>query len=179
MKISRNWWLAVLIVTFIAACSKDNSTEGNGNPNSGAFYIRCKIDGAAKTFNIAPNASKQDLGSGTVSYSVFGKAVQDANNFESFGFTIQIGGDLTAGTYKENDSTATYYLAGVYNPNTTDPAMIYASALDSITPFEITISDISDSLMAGTFKGKMYLNNSDANPPGVSVTEGEFKVRVQ
>jgi hypothetical protein len=178
MKTSRIWWPVCLLILFVTACSKDESTEGNSG-NNGAFYIRCKIDGTSKTFNISPNASKQDLGSGTMSYSVFGKAVQDANNFESFGFTIQIAGDLTAGTYTETDSTANYFLAGVYNPNATDATKIYASALDTTNPFQITVSEITDSLMTGTFKGKLYLNSGDSMPPGVMVTEGEFKVRVQ
>jgi hypothetical protein len=177
MTISRIWWPICLLFLVITACNKDKSTEGNDG-NNGAFYIRCKIDGSAKTFNISPNASKQDLGS-TTSYSVFGKAVQDANNFESFVFSIQISGDLTAGNYTELDSSGNYILAGVYNPNATDPTGIYSSNMDATNPFELTVSEITDSLMTGTFKGKMYLNTNDSMPLSVMVTEGEFKVKIQ
>jgi hypothetical protein len=178
MKISRIWWPVCFLLLVVSACSKDQSNEGDGG-NNGAFYIRCKIDGTAKTFNVTANASKQDLGAGTFSYSIFGKAAQDATNFESFGFTLQIGSELSAGTYTETDSTAGYYLVAVYNPNSTDPSMFYPSAKDSIDPFQITVSEITDSLMTGTFKGKLYQNTTDATPPSVSVTEGEFKLRIQ
>jgi len=179
MKISFRWWPVCLLLLCITACSKDESTEGNGTGNNGTFYIRCKIDGTSKTFNISPNASKQDLGSGTTSYSIFGKAVNDPNNFESFGLSIQIAGALAAGTYVETDSSGNYYLAAVYNPNSTEATQIYTTLADATNPFQITISEVTDSLMTGTFKGKMFLNTTDSTPPSVTVTEGEFKVRVQ
>jgi hypothetical protein len=179
MKTFRIWWPICLLLLVVTACNKDESTEGKDGNNNGAFYIRCKIDGTAKTFNFSPNASKQDLGSGTFSYSIFGKAAQDANNFESFGISMQIAGDLTAGTYTDADSTASYVLVAVYNPNSTDQSKIYASNMDPANPFQITVSEITDSLMTGTFKGKMYLHTTDSTPPSVMATDGEFKVRVQ
>jgi hypothetical protein len=178
MKTKLPWWsLAILLL--IAACNKDESVETNGKPANFSSYIRCKIDGVDKTFNINASASKQDLGGGAFNYSILGKAVIDAANRESFGFTFQVLDSLKAGTYSEIDSSSTYYLAAVYNPNTNDAAKIFSTQMDSTNPFQVTVNVISDSLMSGSFKGKLLLNTMDSSATAVTVTDGDFKVKVQ
>lgn len=179
MKYFSKWWPVVLLFLFIACKKEESSEAGKGLIGNSGFYIRCKIDGTAKTFNIGAAAGKQDLGGSTFSYSIYGKAVADATNLESIGFTIQISPALMAGTYTETNSTSGYYLAGVYNPNTTHPEKIYAGAMDATDPLQVTVKEITENLVSGTFKGKMYLNSTAANPAGVTITEGEFKVKIR
>jgi len=169
------WPVALLFAVLVASCGKEKSLE----EDSSQYFLKCKIGGVDKTFNVSAAGIKQDVGSGIMSYSVFGKAVKDASNMESFGFTIYISIPLTAGTYKETDPTTDYYLAGIYNPNTTDKTAIYASRYDDFNPFQITFSNITTTTLAGTFSGRLFLNTGDPNADSTDVTEGSFKVKLQ
>jgi hypothetical protein len=170
-----NCWPVALLFVLVASCGKETSLEGA----SSQYFIKCKIGGVDKTFNISAGAVKQDLGGGTINYSVFGKAVQDPSNLESLGFTIQISIPFTAGTYKETDPTTDYMLAGIYNPNTTDGTAIYASKYDNTNPFQITFSTITATSLAGTFQGKLFVNSSDPNAASTDITNGSFNVKLQ
>lgn len=173
-------WSFVAVLLFVAACSKDESVESGGKVNpTVSYYIRCKIDGAEKTFNVAPVAAVQDLGAGTFSYTIAGKATADAANYESFNIAIQIADSIQPGAYSELDSSSTYLLAAVYNPNTTDPASIYASQMDASDPFQLSVNVITDSLMSGSFKGTLIMNGMDSGLAPIVVSDGDFKVKVQ
>ena len=170
-----NCWPVALLFVLVASCGKEKSLEGG----SSQYFIKCKIGGVDKTFNISAGAVKQDLGGGIINYSVFGKAIQDPSNLESLGFTIQISIPFTAGTYKETDPTTDYMLAGIYNPNTTNTTAIYTSRYDDTNPFQITFSTITTTTLAGTFQGKLFVNSTDPNAASTLVTEGSFKVKLQ
>jgi hypothetical protein len=168
-------WPAMLLLVFVASCGKENSSE----EDLSQYYIKCKVGSVDKTFNISAAANKEDLGGGIVSYSVFGKAVTDVNNFESLGFTIQLSIPFVAGTYKENDPTTDYFLAGIYNPNTTDPAQIFASGYDDSNPFRITFTEVTATTLSGTFSGKLFINDTDPTADSAVVSNGQFKVKLQ
>jgi hypothetical protein len=159
----------------VASCGKEKSLE----EDTSQYFIKCKIGGVDKTFNVSAAGVKQDVGSGTMSYSVFGKAIKDPSDLESFGFTIQLSIPLVAGTYKETDPTTDYFLAGIYNPNTTNTASIYASRYDDFSPFQITFSSITTTTLAGTFSGRLFINSGDPNADSIDVTNGSFKVKLQ
>jgi hypothetical protein len=171
-----NCWLVASILVLIAACGKEESLDGG---TAAQYYIKCKIGSVDKTFNISAAASKEDLGGGTASYSVFGKASKDAGNYESLGFTIQLAIPFTTGTYKETDATTDYFLAGIYNPNTTDATSIFASRYSETNPFQITFTEVSSTTLAGSFKGSLFLNNTDPNTDSVVITNGQFRVKIQ
>jgi hypothetical protein len=175
----KTFWPFVVLLLLFLACKKDESVEAGGKVTNSSYYIRCKIDGVDKTFNFTAVASKQDLGAGTLSYTIAGSATSDPNNFESLNIAIQIADSLKAGAYSEIDSSSTYFVAAIYNPNTGDPAKIFATQMDSINPFQLTINVISDSLMSGSFKGKLLKNTMDSSQAAVVVTDGDFKVKVQ
>jgi hypothetical protein len=170
-----NGWPVLLLLIFVASCGKEKSTE----EDPGQYFLKCKIGSVDKTFNITAAAAKQDLGGGITSYSVFGKAVADPNNLESLGFTIQLSIPFNTGTYKETDPTIDYFLAGIYNPNTTDANKIYASGYDEANPFQITFSEITTTTLSGTFKGKLFINNTDPNTDSAIISNGQFKVKIQ
>lgn len=170
-----NGWLVMLLLVLLASCGKEKSVEAD----PGQYYLKCKIGSVDKTFNISAAASKEDLGSGVTSYSIFGKAVSDAANYESLGFTIQISIPFVAGTYKETDPTTDYFLAGIYNPNTTDPTKIFVSKYDDSNPFQITFTEITNTTLSGTFKGKLLINGTDPNADSAIISNGQFKVKIQ
>jgi hypothetical protein len=168
-------WPAILSLFLIASCGKEISAE----EDLGQYYLKCKIGSVDKTFNISAAAAKEDLGGGVTSYSVFGKAVSDPNNLESLGFTIQLAVPFATGTYKETDPTTDYFLAGIFNPNTTDAAMIYASRYDEGNPFQITFTEVTSTTLSGTFKGKLFVNSTDPNGDSAIISNGQFKVKFQ
>lgn len=168
-------WPAILLLFLITSCGKEISAEAD----PGQYFIKCKIGSADKTFNISAAASKEDLGGGLIGYSVFGKSVSDPNNLESLGFSIQLSIPFNTGTYKETDPTTDYFLAGIYNPNTTDATKIYASKYDDANPFQITFTEITSTTLSGTFKGKLFLNNTDPNADSAIISNGSFKVKFQ
>jgi hypothetical protein len=170
-----NGWPALLLLIFVASCSKEKSTE----EDVGQYFLKCKIGSVDKTFNFSAAATKQDLGGGITGYSFFGKAVADPNNLESIGFVIQLSIPFNTGTYKLTDPTIDYSLAGIYNPNTTDANKIYVSGYDEANPFQITFSEITATTISGTFKGKLFINNTDPNVDSAIISNGQFKVKIQ
>jgi len=170
-----NGWPFMLLLVLLASCGKEKSVE----EDRGQYYLKCKIGSVDKTFNISAAAAKEDLGGGVTSYSVFGKAVSDATNYESLGFTIQLSIPFNTGTYKETDPTTDYFLAGIYNPNTTDPDKIFASRYDDANPFQITYTEITSTTLSGTFQGKLFINTADPNADSAIISTGSFKVKIQ
>jgi len=167
-------WPVVLLLVLVASCGKEKSIE----EDLSQYFIKCKIGGVDKTFNISAAASKQDLGNGISQYSVFGKAAQDPADLESLGFTIQLSIPFKTGTYKETDPTTDYFLAGIYNPNTTDPNKIFASNYDDTNPFQITFTEIS-TVLSGSFQGKLFINSTDPDADSTVISNGQFKVKIQ
>lgn len=171
-----NGWPALLLLIFVASCGKEKSVQ----ENPGQYFLKCKIGSVDKTFNFSAAAEKEDLGGGEISYSVFGKTVADANNFESFGFVFKLSIPLSTGTYKETDPTTDYSLGGIYNPNTTDAEKIFRSWADEANPFQITFTEITATTVSGTFKGKLFINDTtDPNSDSAIISNGQFKVKIQ
>lgn len=171
-----NGWPALLLLIFVASCGKEKSVE----EDLGSYFLKCKVGSEEKTFNYSATATKVDLGGGITSYSVFGKAVPDANNYESLGFTIQLMVPVATGTYKESDPTTDYSLAAIYMPNTTDQNKIFASnELNETDPFQITFTEITSTTLSGTFKGTLFINTTDPVTDSVILTNGQFKVKIK
>ncbi|WP_207510294.1 hypothetical protein [Longitalea luteola] len=170
-----NCWPVLLLAVLLASCGK----EVSNNDDISQYYIKCKIGSTDKTFNFSPAAVKQDLGGGVMNYSIFGKASNDPADLESMDFTIQLAIPIARGTYKETDPTSDYFLMGTYNPNTTISDNIFVNQGDEHNPFEITFTEISSTTLSGTFKGKLYLNNTSAKPDSAVISNGQFKVKIQ
>jgi hypothetical protein len=168
-------WSAIILLFLIASCGK----EGSGEEDLGQYYLKCRIDGVDKTFNHSAAASQHDLGGGVISYSVFGKAVATPDNLASLGFAIQLSIPFDKGTYKETDPTIDYFLAGIYNPNTVDSSRIYASRYNENDPLQVTFTEITNTILSGTFKGRLFMNSTDPKADSVIITNGSFKVKLQ
>jgi hypothetical protein len=165
----------MLLAVLVASCGKEKSVE----EDLSQYYLKCKIGSVQKTFNISAAASRQDIGGGETTYTVFGKANSDPSDLESIGFTIQLSIPFVTGTYKETDPTTDYFLAGIYNPNTTAPDKIYSSRQDEANPFQITFTEITPTSLSGTFQGRLYVNSTDPNADSAVIANGQFKVKLQ
>jgi hypothetical protein len=158
--------LTVLILIFgvitLNSCKKDKK---NPIPTPA---ITANIDGTATTFNVHAIGAK-----GTVD----GMSITSIQGSTSNGVNISItlNGTLTAGT--------TYSATG---PSTDSEPLIQLSTSsddflndDSSTtnPVSVTITSISSTAIAGTFKGSLATVTIGNTQPGTkSVTEGKFSV---
>lgn len=185
--------MLIPVALLLAACSKEQSQEfvepdpnnpggpgnGGGGGNNTGYFLKCKVGGDAKTFNLNMLATKQS-DQGMTIMMVLGKA--NNSNTESFTFTISSDADITAGTYKVNDAAATYDVVATWitaNPTISYWAMTGDAGGDA---FQITISSINATEMTGTFRGTVFevnVNNPSPTPPTKTITEGEFKVKFQ
>lgn len=162
------------------ACEKEYSFEGNpGNiPNPEPVqlpqYIRCKIDGVQKDFNVLTRATRQDAGGQNV-LSLFGKASLDEGNTERFNMGISTFGEIKVGTYVENDPGFAYLVDAIYNPHNSTDVWSVSMNQQSSNPFTITITSMSQHEVKGVFSGSIY-NNSGTGSIRKVITEGEFVV---
>ncbi len=189
--------LCMPVLFLLAACSKEKSFEvstggnpgggGNGGGNGGGapsgYTFQCKIDGALKTFNVGTVAAKQTI-QGTTAYTIGGKATT-GTDLEVFALTITMNnGTLAPGTYAIDDASGNFFVAGQYMFPSGQQALQAGSGDTSDNPFSITVTSISSTEIAGTFKGKMAQidvtnPNPPTNPPTKTITEGQFKVKFQ
>jgi hypothetical protein len=173
MKISLvKLWPVVLLLLLVAACGKEKSIE----EDSSQFFIKCKIDGVDKTFNYSAAAGKQDLGDGSTAYVISGYT--DAGRTENLGFTFTVFIPLSTGTYKVTDPTTDYTLGCGYIPNLNNQTDIYFSDTDEANPFQVTFTNITSSVLTGTFTGKL-VNVSNPISDSAIITAGSFKVKIQ
>jgi hypothetical protein len=168
-------WPVVLLLVFVASCGKEKSSQ----EDLSQYFIKCKIGSVDKTFNISAAVAKKDLGDGRISYDFFGKAVKDANNLESIGFTIQLKIPLAKGTYKVTDPTEDYSMMGLYNPNTVEGTKMFISGYDESNPFQLTFTEITATTLTGSFSGKLDINGIDPTADSAIITNGQFKVKIQ
>jgi hypothetical protein len=192
--------ILIPIVVLMSACQKEQSLEvGNNNPNPGGpgtggpgtggggnntgYYIKCKIGGTAKTFDVGASAiSETDQGE-TITV-VGGKANSNPNDTEQFSFLISSTAALATGTYKVDNLSGSYTMVASYTPNGGAAAFLTGTGLIFGTPFKVNITSLNTTEIAGTFSGSLFEiditnPNPSPNPPQKAVTEGEFKVKFQ
>lgn len=186
------------LALLFSACTKEKSTEfndnnpgtggpgtggpGTGGPGGSGYFLRCKIDGVAKNYSALVLALKMNIPGGGVSCSVSGHLVANGTNFEGMGFEINTNVPLAAGTYSDDAGGTDYALGAAYNPNS--QTIVFGNLFTSPTdPFKVVITSLSNTEIAGTFKGTLYqidVSNPGApNPPTKVVSEGEFKAKFQ
>ncbi len=190
--------ILVPLAILFSACSKEKSLELNGNdPNTGGpgtggpgtggpntgYYIKCKVGGVAKTFNVGA-AAISETDAGVTETAVGGKANDNPQDFESISFSITSPNALANGTYKVDDISGDYEIFAAYLPNSQTIGYLTISGLPFGSPFKINITSISSTEIAGTFSGTMIevdVTNPQPSPNPVQklITEGEFKVKFQ
>lgn len=186
------------LALLLSACSKEKSIEfdannpgtggpgtggpGTGGGGTGGYFFRCKIDGVAKNYSAFVIAQKIGAAGGPVSYAVSGSLVANGTSFEGMGVQINTNVPLTTGTYSDDAGGTDYAIGAVYNPNS--QTIVYGNLTVSPTdPLRIVITSLSNTEIAGTFKGTLYQvdtqNPGAPNPPTKVISEGEFKAKFQ
>ena len=193
--------LFVLLSLSFFSCQKELSFEkssgNNNNPGTGGtpaggdtggstnttYFIRCKMDGAPKTFNFNNRATIVDFADAK-NLSLSGSATSTASNFEGINLAINFQNGLPAtGTYSENDHQTDYVLSGVYNPNSMTTLFAAGINPNSSLPLTVTITSLSSTTITGTFQGAFYkqdiLGGVSSTTDFKRITEGEFNLPIK
>ena len=172
----RTYLLALALILLISSCKKDND----------AYYIRCSIEGVARTFNVMtypikepdPATQRYGIGSG-------GLATSDTEG-DWFGFwidNIPSGDEIVAGTY--TGTMADFGLLGTFTDATAGHDWYGGSSVeeDAVTysvpianHFTVTIQSIDGNSIKGTFSGDFYADG-DPREAKKSITNGEFHLK--
>jgi hypothetical protein len=183
-------FLVLLSAFILVSCQKEVSYEtpvnggGGGGGGNNSYFIQAKVNGTTKTFNFNNAAIITDLGGGVKSLSLVGNASSNASSLEGINLAINFMAIAPkTGTYTEDYSGTDYVTAAVYNPNST--TVVYGAGLiaTSVSPLNITITKIDNTVVSGTFKGAFYkLDISSGNPSSteyLDFTDGSFNLPVR
>ena len=158
--------LAVLPLGFLAltSCGGDSAT----GPFGGGLFLRLKVDGTLYEYSLEGgllgvfggsgrynnlNITGNDAGATSALVMVWDTVRVSARSYDEFHGTVPAGSFGTILSF--TDPTGTDYASG-----------------DAGTDANVTISEISDSQIAGTFDGVL----AAAGHANVTVTEGSFRV---
>jgi hypothetical protein len=161
--------LCLVLSIVLFACKKSSDSPSGNSP-----HINAKFDGEKKSFSSNVFAYKVQMGDGynlvitgvngtseTFNISLF----SDMNGFQN--------GDVFYEMAESNDTENT--LAWVTNITNANETSIWATGISYVsTPsnIKVTITEINNDLVKGTFSGTIYQNIN--NPPSKSITQGEF-----
>ena len=162
--------LIAVVAVSLTSCKKDDDGGGGGDAASGT--LKAKVDGSSYTSEPSLTMAVQTNSGGTSSLFI------TANTMNGRNITLSINGGFEGvGTYEIGGGAnifvnATYVEVDASNP--TD-AQTWSAPFDDTVAGEISISEISDTSVKGTFnfKGK----NSDGSFK--NITEGSFNVNFQ
>jgi len=167
-------FIALLLIyfssLFFAACKKNSDSKPT-------YYMKADIGGTEKTYATNAEATRSGLGR---FYFLTMRAIAGNNSSEGLILSIeQLIDTFTTGTYTERASND-YDVTGTYNPGSSDPSAVFETdgLLGALgMPLKITISEISDTQVAGTFSGEFFgRNGSDSN--SILITDGEFNLPI-
>lgn len=154
--------LTVLILTFgvitLNSCKKKDPAP--------SATITANIDGTATTFNVHAMAAKGTLSGMTIT------SIQGSSSGGTI-FSITLNGAVTAGTtYAAGTNTDTEPLLSL----TTTGDQFLNDDASTTNPVSVTITSVSSTAIAGTFKGDLVSTNIGGTPTTKSVTNGKFSV---
>ena len=173
LRMGRRVFLFLFLAFFLASCQKKGS-DIDAIVLPQGYFIKCKIDGVDKTFNIMAKATKL-VKTNQVFLSIFGKASVESDNIERINMGISSIDPIKTGHYVENDPSLTYFLDAIYNPDNSVETWTMSSDIESSAPFTIFITGIDNRSVSGTFKGLVY-NKSSIGIKIKNITNGEFYV---
>ncbi|WP_336518228.1 hypothetical protein [Pollutibacter soli] len=175
------------IIFFFISCQKeftgpDNATDPPVTPpvtpRTTSYYIRFKLDGAAKEYLIDDTAaiSVSPLGN---RLDIQGYKSPSDDDYEGIGFAVYFEGTTPPARTYTSDADLIFF---AYSPN--DPDLIYSAGFKTPpTADTVVITKIGNGEVSGTFKATVYITQTDGNGSvtGVGdeykkITNGEFKV---
>ena len=164
--------LLLLSLTF-TACSKSNGDDDQ-KANFG-YYFRCKVDGDATSF--MTNAMAQRIEG---NHSIWVSGSNDVQTMELFILDNLNKKSVIARVYP--DSTKEYQVNGTFSL-IADKVRYYAGTdeylsasifnVDIVNHFNVTITEINDKSIKGTFSGD-HFKKRDVTSEIKVITEGEF-----
>jgi hypothetical protein len=177
----------VLFTSALVSCSKTGdkpSTGGTGDtsvhypppppPPVSSYYMKMKIDGVQENFTIAQAAKQEDNGTFTL---VVG-GVKDSTSTEELDLVVSSSSTVGTGEYTEGQHD-NYGIIALYAPaNATDQQVFYGGVTPTPNaPVKITITQITDTQVKGTFSGTYY-DQQGAGPNKKAITDGEFTAQI-
>ena len=173
----KTWIFALSLTCLISSCKKNNDS----------YYIRCTIDGTAKTFNVGTYAHNDIDPSNSKIYGIgMGGFATNSDQDDWLGFWIDnvpSENEIVAGAYDHtsadfdllatysNESAAFDYASG---SSVDEDAVTYAVTITN--HFKLTILSIDNNTIKGTFSGDFY-DEGDPRNSKKSVTNGEFYLK--
>jgi len=151
---------------------------GGGTPQTATYYVKTKMDGAAASFSGTVKALRAVDEDGTHILQIQG--IKGNGSADEVDLLVYAAADVVTGDYTEGDHE-NYAIIGAYAPqNRADDDGIYLAGIqpDAAAPFKISITEIADKYVKGTFSGAFFDGQGNGTNKKV-FTEGEFKAPIQ
>jgi hypothetical protein len=176
MIVTKNLLLSLATILLLNCISCKKSGGGSfANSSTSEYYFECKINGELKTFNYNLTSLRY-LNSENKEID-FGGRIEPLGTMVVPSFNIQIGSFqsgvvIIPKTYTEpaNGIAGNGVLASYANGNT----FLYSSIYSNPRNFTVTITELNNTFVKGTFSGIMKDNFSGAT---INITEGKFYVK--
>ncbi len=180
----------------LSSCSKDNS------PGNGDSYLRFTVNGQKIEYRSVPTALISTSGGANsmmlVAYKDFKVSTVDIQEHMSITLYSQ-SGFTTGATYKDpvkvpydgsempqilithaDKNKALHQSVGIYADETGVVRLGWGgvgTALSNVADSKLTITELTDRFVKGTFSGTMYQPDSWINGTPFTITNGEFAIK--
>lgn len=171
LKVFRVIALSLVFAAALFSCKKDGSSP------SGSYHLSAKFDGELKSFNTQVSAVKVQMLDG---YTL---AITGLNGTkETFSLSLWSdmegfhNGDVFHSVAEVNSTyNSLGWAADIINSNETTIWSSTSSFVISPEDITVTITEITNEYVKGTFTGKVYQNVE--NPASKTISSGEFKAK--
>lgn len=155
-----------VLIFFLSTCKKDPMDVPIGT-------IKAEINGNEKTFSISPKVTRLNVTGG---YGIQVQGYYRNGSTTNLIFSIVSPNAITSGTYTEN--TASNPLVSMTHCiEVIAPCVIQTSSYRSASnPVSITITEITNGYVKGTFKGDLKNPTSGGSPTSDLFTDGVFYI---
>lgn len=171
------FFIGIIAFSVFISCQKGTSNE--------KYHVTYTVDGTTKTYTGYVGGTF-DTASGYISLKVLGS--DSANSFDHYiGFYLDNytgAKGITTGQY--DDTETDFTLLSSYTINSVSYEAGQTVASDAMTNnvtitnhFKVTISSLTKSNITGTFSGDFYEDGDVLNGKKVTITNGEFYVKLQ
>lgn len=172
--------LSLIGLVLFSSCQKETSKVVDTN-----YHITCKVDGQAASFNVGATAYHIDsLGQTIIAIAGADAATTSPKILSLAIISLEPGTAITAREYI--DTSAVFGIGSDYVvQNGIEeyvsgydlPAIAQENNVTLANHLKITIREITDITIRGTFSGDYYLNQ-DINSTKKTITDGDFYVKI-
>lgn len=170
--------IAILALTILFSCQKNTSSESN-------YHVSFTVDGKAVNYTGYVGATF-DTASGYIDLTALG--ANSSTSYDNyFGFYLDNysgAKSITTGQYV--DASTDFTLLGNYTIGGVEYDAGQTVATDAITNnvtianhFKVNITSLDRNTIKGTFSGDFFKNGDMSNISKVSITNGDFYLKLQ